>query len=316
MDEQTEVWRSQKELRRDTIRGVMSAIRYYHNFVEGKKREEELKKRGEDQKAREEFQENFKKPGEKSYDFMLESGRSIDYHVLDENVDIAKLKDYLNNEKLQYCIRTSSLDGSKEIVYFTKDTPRVKAAIAKSLEEMLKENPKEQVQQAAYNQKQLGFSPTDDVDPKTFYKDDTIYQGTATHRLESEGYGLPTRPSRGLEVKSFPLDDEISHHKVEEFMKSYNIKVTFSENNEGKTQMYLLLRTDKLEEQRQSLKDAFTELQHNPQKIRKVRPTMKEQMTKAKTKTAENLKKAKEQKQKLQKEGKDLQKDIRKGLSR
>ncbi|WP_285046913.1 hypothetical protein [Lactococcus petauri] len=314
MDEQTEVWRSQKELRRDTVRGVMNAIRYYHNFVEGKKREEELKKQTKDQKAREEFQKNLKTPGEKSYDFMLESGRSIDYHSLDDNVDIDKLKQYLNGEKLQYCIRTSALDGKKEIVYFSKDTPRVKAAIAKSLEEILKDSSKEKAQEFVNETKQLGFSPTDDVDPATFYKDDIIYQGTSKHRLESEGYGLPSLQGRGLEVKSFPLDDEISHQKVEEFMKGYDITVTFADNREGKTQMYLLLRTDKLEEQRQSLKDAFTELQHNPQKIRQVRPTMKNQMQKAKAKTAENLKKAKEQK--LQKGAKDLQKDIRKGLSK
>ena len=186
MDEQTEVWRSQKELGRNTVRGVKEALRFYHNYIEGKKREEQLKNREEDEKARKEFQEEFKKPGEKSYDFMLESGRSIDYHALDENIDISKLKDYLNNEKLQYCIRTSSLDGSKEIVYFTKDTPRVKAAISKSLEEILKKDTREQQRDFTKETKRLGFSPTDDVDPDTFYRDTTIYQGTTEHRLEME----------------------------------------------------------------------------------------------------------------------------------
>lgn len=260
MDEQTEVWRSQKELGRNTVRGVKEALRFYHNYIEGKKREEQLKNREEDEKARKEFQEEFKKPGEKSYDFMLESGRSIDYHALDENIDISKLKDYLNNEKLQYCIRTSSLDGSKEIVYFTKDTPRVKAAISKSLEEILKKETKEQQRDFTKETKRLGFSPTDDVDPDTFYRDTTIYQGTTEHRLEMDGFDNIPREKVDLGIS---LDTEVSLIKLKEFLNEYDIKVTFSEKN-GTTQMAVWLRKDKLEQQKASIKEAFFELNKNP----------------------------------------------------
>lgn len=310
MDEQTEVWRSQKELGRNTIRGVREALRFYHNTIEKKNREEQLKNREEDEKARKEFQEEFKKPGEKSYDFMLESGRSIDYHALDENVDISKLKDYLNNEKLQYCIRTSSLDGNKEIVYFTKDTPRVKAAIAKSLEEMLKESPKEQVRQAAYSQKQLGFSPTDDVDPDTFYRDSTIYQGTAEHRIEMKGFDNIPREKMDMGLS---LDNEVSIIKLKEFLSEYDLKATFYEEN-GATKMALWLKKDDLEQQKASIKEAFFALGKNPDRVKQNVPLLKERFEKAKT---QHRNMAKEKAiEKAKNKGKEVGKEISKGIKR
>lgn len=310
MDEQTEVWRSQKELGRNTIRGVREALRFYHNTIEKKNREEQLKNREEDERARKEFQEEFKKPGEKSYDFMLESGRSIDYHALDENVDISKLKDYLNNEKLQYCVRTSSLDGNKEIVYFTKDTPRVKAAIAKSLEEMLKESPKEQVRQAAYNQKQLGFSPTDDVDPDTFYRDSTIYQGTAEHRIEMKGFDNIPREKMDMGLS---LDNEVSIIKLKEFLSEYDLKATFYEEN-GATKMALWLKKDDLEQQKASIKEAFFALGKNPDRVKQNVPLLKERFEKAKTQHR-NMAKEKEI-EKAKNKGKEVGKEISKGIKR
>lgn len=303
MDEQTEVWRSQKELGRNTVRGVKEALRFYHNYIEGKKREE-------DEKARKEFQEEFKKPGEKSYDFMLESGRSIDYHALDENIDISKLKDYLNNEKLQYCIRTSSLDGSKEIVYFTKDTPRVKAAISKSLEEILKKETREQQRDFTKDTKRLGFSPTDDVDPDTFYRDTTIYQGTTEHRLEMEGFDNIPREKVDLGIS---LDTEVSLIKLKEFLNEYDIKVTFSEKN-GTTQMAVWLRKDKLEQQKASIKEAFFELNKNPDRVKQNLPRLKERFDKAKDQHQKMVKeKAKE---KAKNKGKEVGQEISKGIKR
>ncbi|MDG6112233.1 MULTISPECIES: hypothetical protein [Lactococcus] len=310
MDEQTEVWRSQKELGRNTVRGVKEALRFYHNYIEGKKREEQLKNREEDEKARKEFQEEFKKPGEKSYDFMLESGRSIDYHALDENIDISKLKDYLNNEKLQYCIRTSSLDGSKEIVYFTKDTPRVKAAISKSLEEILKKETKEQQRDFTKETKRLGFSPTDDVDPDTFYRDTTIYQGTTEHRLEMDGFDNIPREKVDLGIS---LDTEVSLIKLKEFLNEYDIKVTFSEKN-GTTQMAVWLRKDKLEQQKASIKEAFFELNKNPDRVKQNLPRLKERFDKAKDQHQKMVKeKAKE---KAKNKGKEVGQEISKGIKR
>lgn len=310
MDEQTEVWRSQKELGRNTVRGVKEALRFYHNYIEGKKREEQLKNREEDEKARKEFQEEFKKPGEKSYDFMLESGRSIDYHALDENIDISKLKDYLNNEKLQYCIRTSSLDGSKEIVYFTKDTPRVKAAISKSLEEILKKETREQQRDFTKETKRLGFSPTDDVDPDTFYRDTTIYQGTTEHRLEMEGFDNIPREKVDLGIS---LDTEVSLIKLKEFLNEYDIKVTFSEKN-GTTQMAVWLRKDKLEQQKASIKEAFFELNKNPDRVKQNLPRLKERFDKAKDQHQKMVKeKAKE---KAKNKGKEVGQEISKGIKR
>lgn len=310
MDEQTEVWRSQKELGRNTVRGVKEALRFYHNYIEGKKREEQLKNREEDEKARKEFQEEFKKPGEKSYDFMLESGRSIDYHALDENIDISKLKDYLNNEKLQYCIRTSSLDGSKEIVYFTKDTPRVKAAISKSLEEILKKDTREQQRDFTKETKRLGFSPTDDVDPDTFYRDTTIYQGTTEHRLEMEGFDNIPREKVDLGIS---LDTEVSLIKLKEFLNEYDIKVTFSEKN-GTIQMAVWLRKDKLEQQKASIKEAFFELNKNPDRVKQNLPRLKERFDKAKDQHQKMVKeKAKE---KAKNKGKEVGQEISKGIQR
>lgn len=310
MDEQTEVWRSQKELGRNTVRGVKEALRFYHNYIEGKKREEQLKNREEDEKARKEFQEEFKKPGEKSYDLMLESGRSIDYHALDENIDISKLKDYLNNEKLQYCIRTSSLDGSKEIVYFTKDTPRVKAAISKSLEEILKKDTREQQRDFTKETKRLGFSPTDDVDPDTFYRDTTIYQGTTEHRLEMEGFDNIPREKVDLGIS---LDTEVSLIKLKEFLSEYDIKVTFSEKN-GTTQMVVWLRKDKLEQQKASIKEAFFELNKNPDRVKQNLPRLKERFDKAKDQHQKMVKeKAKE---KAKNKGKEVGQEISKGIQR
>lgn len=310
MDEQTEVWRSQKELGRNTVRGIKEALRFYHNYIEGKKREEQLKNREEDEKARKEFQEEFKKPGEKSYDFMLESGRSIDYHALDENIDISKLKDYLNNEKLQYCIRTSSLDGSKEIVYFTKDTPRVKAAISKSLEEILKKETKEQQRDFTKETKRLGFSPTDDVDPDTFYRDTTIYQGTTEHRLEMDGFDNIPREKVDLGIS---LDTEVSLIKLKEFLNEYDIKVTFSEKN-GTTQMAVWLRKDKLEQQKASIKEAFFELNKNPDRVKQNLPRLKERFDKAKDQHQKMVKeKAKE---KAKNKGKEVGQEISKGIKR
>lgn len=310
MDEQTEVWRSQKELGRNTVRGVKEALRFYHNYIEGKKREEQLKNREEDEKARKEFQEEFKKPGEKSYDFMLESGRSIDYHALDENIDISKLKDYLNNEKLQYCIRTSSLDGSKEIVYFTKDTPRVKAAISKSLEEILKKDTREQQRDFTKETKRLGFSPTDDVDPDTFYRDTTIYQGTTEHRLEMEGFDNIPREKVDLGIS---LDTEVSLIKLKEFLSEYDIKVTFSEKI-GTTQMAVWLRKDKLEQQKASIKEAFFELNKNPDRVKQNLPRLKERFDKAKDQHQKMVKeKAKE---KAKNKGKEVGQEISKGIQR
>ncbi|WP_285121786.1 hypothetical protein [Lactococcus petauri] len=310
MDEQTEVWRSQKELGRNTVRGVKEALRFYHNYIEGKKREEQLKNREEDEKARKEFQEEFKKPGEKSYDFILESGRSIDYHALDENIDISKLKDYLNNEKLQYCIRTSSLDGSKEIVYFTKDTPRVKAAISKSLEEILKKDTREQQRDFTKETKRLGFSPTDDVDPDTFYRDTTIYQGTTEHRLEMDGFDNIPREKVDLGIS---LDTEVSLIKLKEFLSEYDIKVTFSEKN-GTTQMAVWLRKDKLEQQKASIKEAFFELNKNPDRVKQNLPRLKERFDKAKDQHQKMVKeKAKE---KAKNKGKEVGQEISKGIKR
>lgn len=310
MDEQTEVWRSQKELGRNTVRGVKEALRFYHNYIEGKKREEQLKNREEDEKARKEFQEEFKKPGEKSYDFMLESGRSIDYHALDENIDISKLKDYLNNEKLQYCIRTSSLDGSKEIVYFTKDTPRVKAAISKSLEEILKKDTRDQQRDFTKETKRLGFSPTDDVDPDTFYRDTTIYQGTTEHRLEMDGFDNIPREKVDLGIS---LDTEVSLIKLKEFLSEYDIKVTFSEKN-GTTQMAVWLRKDKLEQQKASIKEAFFELNKNPDRVKQNLPRLKERFDKAKDQHQKMVKeKAKE---KAKNKGKEVGQEISKGIKR
>ncbi|WP_285006809.1 hypothetical protein [Lactococcus garvieae] len=306
MDEQTEVWRSQKELGRNTVRGVKEALRFYHNYIEGKKREEQLKNREEDEKARKEFQEEFKKPGEKSYDFMLESGRSIDYHALDENIDISKLKDYLNNEKLQYCIRTSSLDGSKEIVYFTKDTPRVKAAISKSLEEILKKETKEQQRDFTKETKRLGFSPTDDVDPDTFYRDTTIYQGTTEHRLEMDGFDNIPREKVDLGIS---LDTEVSLIKLKEFLNEYDIKVTFSEKN-GTTQMAVWLRKDKLEQQKASIKEAFFELNKNPDRVKQNLPRLKERFDKAKDQHQKMVK------EKAKNKGKEVGQEISKGIQR
>ncbi|WP_276421387.1 hypothetical protein [Lactococcus garvieae] len=306
MDEQTEVWRSQKELGRNTVRGVKEALRFYHNYIEGKKREEQLKNREEDEKARKEFQEEFKKPGEKSYDFMLESGRSIDYHALDENIDISKLKDYLNNEKLQYCIRTSSLDGSKEIVYFTKDTPRVKAAISKSLEEILKKETKEQQRDFTKETKRLGFSPTDDVDPDTFYRDTTIYQGTTEHRLEMDGFDNIPREKVDLGIS---LDTEVSLIKLKEFLNEYDIKVTFSEKN-GTTQMAVWLRKDKLEQQKDSIKEAFFELNKNPDRVKQNLPRLKERFDKAKDQHQKMVK------EKAKNKGKEVGQEISKGIQR
>ena len=306
MDEQTEVWRSQKELGRNTVRGVKEALRFYHNYIEGKKREEQLKNREEDEKARKEFQEEFKKPGEKSYDFMLESGRSIDYHALDENIDISKLKDYLNNEKLQYCIRTSSLDGSKEIVYFTKDTPRVKAAISKSLEEILKKETREQQRDFTNETKRLGFSPTDDVDPDTFYRDTTIYQGTTEHRLEMEGFDNIPREKVDLGIS---LDTEVSLIKLKEFLNEYDIKVTFSEKN-GTTQMAVWLRKDKLEQQKASIKEAFFELNKNPDRVKQNLPRLKERFDKAKDQHQKMVK------EKAKNKGKEVGQEISKGIQR
>lgn len=306
MDEQTEVWRSQKELGRNTVRGVKEALRFYHNYIEGKKREEQLKNREEDEKARKEFQEEFKKPGEKSYDFMLESGRSIDYHALDENIDISKLKDYLNNEKLQYCIRTSSLDGSKEIVYFTKDTPRVKAAISKSLEEILKKETKEQQRDFTKETKRLGFSPTDDVDPDTFYRDTTIYQGTTEHRLEMDGFDNIPREKVDLGIS---LDTEVSLIKLKEFLNEYDIKVTFSEKN-GTTQMAVWLRKDKLEQQKASIKEAFFELNKNPDRVKQNLPRLKERFDKAKDQHQKMVK------EKAKNKGKEVGQEISKGIKR
>lgn len=306
MDEQTEVWRSQKELGRNTVRGIKEALRFYHNYIEGKKREEQLKNREEDEKARKEFQEEFKKPGEKSYDFMLESGRSIDYHALDENIDISKLKDYLNNEKLQYCIRTSSLDGSKEIVYFTKDTPRVKAAISKSLEEILKKETKEQQRDFTKETKRLGFSPTDDVDPDTFYRDTTIYQGTTEHRLEMDGFDNIPREKVDLGIS---LDTEVSLIKLKEFLNEYDIKVTFSEKN-GTTQMAVWLRKDKLEQQKASIKEAFFELNKNPDRVKQNLPRLKERFDKAKDQHQKMVK------EKAKNKGKEVGQEISKGIKR
>lgn len=306
MDEQTEVWRSQKELGRNTVRGVKEALRFYHNYIEGKKREEQLKNREEDEKARKEFQEEFKKPGEKSYDFMLESGRSIDYHALDENIDISKLKDYLNNEKLQYCIRTSSLDGSKEIVYFTKDTPRVKAAISKSLEEILKKETKEQQRDFTKETKRLGFSPTDDVDPDTFYRDTTIYQGTTEHRLEMDGFDNIPREKVDLGIS---LDTEVSLIKLKEFLNEYDIKVTFSEKN-GTTQMAVWIRKDKLEQQKASIKEAFFELNKNPDRVKQNFPRLKERFDKAKDQHQKMVK------EKAKNKGKEVGQEISKGIKR
>lgn len=306
MDEQTEVWRSQKELGRNTVRGVKEALRFYHNYIEGKKREEQLKNREEDEKARKEFQEEFKKPGEKSYDFMLESGRSIDYHALDENIDISKLKDYLNNEKLQYCIRTSSLDGSKEIVYFTKDTPRVKAAISKSLEEILKKETKEQQRDFTKETKRLVFSPTDDVDPDTFYRDTTIYQGTTEHRLEMDGFDNIPREKVDLGIS---LDTEVSLIKLKEFLNEYDIKVTFSEKN-GTTQMAVWLRKDKLEQQKASIKEAFFELNKNPDRVKQNLPRLKERFDKAKDQHQKMVK------EKAKNKGKEVGQEISKGIKR
>lgn len=310
MDEQTEVWRSQKELGRNTVRGVKEALRFYHNYIEGKKREEQLKNREEDEKARKEFQEEFKKPGEKSYDFMLESGRSIDYHALDENIDISKLKDYLNNEKLQYCIRTSSLDGSKEIVYFTKDTPRVKAAISKSLEEILKKETREQQRDFTKETKRLGFSPTDDVDPDTFYRDTTIYQGTTEHRLEMEGFDNIPREKVDLGIS---LDTEVSLVKLKEFLNEYDIKVTFSEKN-GTTQMAVWLRKDKLEQQKASIKEAFFELNKNPDRVKQNLPRLKERFDKAKDQHQKMVKE--KSKEKAKNKGKEVGQEISKGIQR
>ena len=310
MDEQTEVWRSQKELGRNTVRGVKEALRFYHNYIEGKKREEQLKNREEDEKARKEFQEEFKKPGEKSYDFMLESGRSIDYHALDENIDISKLKDYLNNEKLQYCIRTSSLDGSKEIVYFTKDTPRVKAAISKSLEEILKKETREQQRDFTKETKRLGFSPTDDVDPDTFYRDTTIYQGTTEHRLEMEGFDNIPREKVDLGIS---LDTEVSLVKLKEFLNEYDIKVTFSEKN-GTTQMAVWLRKDKLEQQKASIKEAFFELNKNPDRVKQNLPRLKERFDKAKDQHQKMVKE--KSKEKAKNKGKEVGQEISKGIKR
>ncbi|WP_180376149.1 hypothetical protein [Lactococcus garvieae] len=285
-------------------------MRFYHNYIEGKKREEQLKNREEDEKARKEFQEEFKKPGEKSYDFMLESGRSIDYHALDENIDISKLKDYLNNEKLQYCIRTSSLDGSKEIVYFTKDTPRVKAAISKSLEEILKKETREQQRDFTKDTKRLGFSPTDDVDPDTFYRDTTIYQGTTEHRLEMEGFDNIPREKVDLGIS---LDTEVSLIKLKEFLNEYDIKVTFSEKN-GTTQMAVWLRKDKLEQQKASIKEAFFELNKNPDRVKQNLPRLKERFDKAKDQHQKMVKeKAKE---KAKNKGKEVGQEISKGIKR
>ena len=279
MDEQAELWRSHKEFGRDTVRGVREALRFYHNYIEKKEREEELQKREEAEKVRQEFQENFKKPGEKSYDFMLESGRNIDYHTLDDRVDIEKLKGLLDSERLQYCIRTSSLDNNKEIVYFTKDTPRIKAALSKSLEEMLKDTSKQQEKAHTEDLKRLTYSPFEDFGEGVF-RDTTIYQGMdAQQRIEMKGFDNIPREKMNVDIA---LDREVSLVKLKEFFEEYDLKASFYKEDDV-TKMALWLKKDKLAEQKASIQEAFFALGKHPERVRQYMPLLEERFDKAKT---------------------------------
>lgn len=326
MEEQAEFKRLSNEIRRDTVRGVSSAIRFFHNRTLEKERRLEKAEQKSDRAENQAFREKLRTPGEKDYDFMLESGRDISYHTLDPNTDLEQLKSYLDSEKLQYCIRHSSLDNAQEMVFFTKDRAKVQRALEKSITDLLnkEENtPKEKFQKdwqkaqqrATSPDHKLGWTPHDDVNHSEFYRDDSrIYQSyEATGNIEMDEYGLPAEVVGEAVVETMALNDEVSIEKLKDFMAEYDLPVAFKTQPDGTTEMYFLFRTDQLSKQKAALKSAFLELEKNPDRVRKIRPTMKEAMRKAKTQEKQLFLEATK---KTATQAKDLGQDFGRGLSR
>jgi len=327
LEEQAEFKRSVKEGKQDLIRGVSSALRFYHNKVQEKERRLEKAEQKAEREENKAFRENLRTPGEKDYEFMLDSGRDLSYHTLDPNTNLDKLKEYLNAERLQYCIRQSNLDDSQEIVFFTKDRSKIQRALEKSIEDTLnkeepqktaqeafEENWKKEQRQKTSPENKLGWTPYDDVNHDEFYKDKSrVYQNYENQeRLGSDEYGLPTKFKGKPFIKALPLDAEVSVEKLKTFMSDYNLSVAFKTQADGSTKMYFLLDTSKLSEQKAALKAAFLDLEKHPEKIRKARPTMKEAMRKAKAKESKLLEIA----EKTANKTKELGQDIGRGLSR
>ncbi|CAM3025781.1 hypothetical protein GHI93_00270 [Lactococcus hircilactis] len=325
MEEQAEFNRTVKELRRDTTRGVTNAIRFFHNRVQEKERRAAHAEQKLNREEAEAFRQSLKTPGEKSYEFMLDSGRDISYHTLDPNTDLERLKGYLDGERLQYCIRESSLDQSQEMVYFTKDRAKVTRALEKALNDTLKQNDKlseqerftqnwQSEQERVSPNNKLGWTPSG-KDYEGFERDDSrIYQSyDSKGQIEWSSDNLPTQPLPETLIQPFPLDNEISIEKLTAFMKSYDLTVAFENQKNGGTQMYLLMRSDKLSSQKAALKAAFLALEKNPDLIRKVRPTMKEALNKAKVQEKQLLLEASK---KAAHQAKDLGQDIGRGVRR
>ena len=327
MEEQQEFKRLFKEIARGSIRGVQSALRHYHNKVLEKERKLEKAEHKAEKEEQKKFRENLKTPGEKDYDFMLDSGRDISYHTLDPNTDLDKLKSYLDGERLQYCIRNSSLDDTQEIVFFTKDRAKVQRALEKSISDTLSEeenlSPKDKAKQNWEKEHQrytsqdnkLGWTPYDDVNHEEFYRDNSrVYQNyEASGQIEMDGYSLPAKESADTVVHSLPLDKQVSLEKLKDFMEEYNLPVAFKTQPNGSTEMFFLFRTDKLAEQKAALKAAFLELKRNPGRIRKVRPTMKEALNNARIKEQKLLADASK---KASNNTKDLGQNLGRGRSR
>ncbi|MDT2898512.1 hypothetical protein [Lactococcus lactis] len=327
MEEQAEFKRTFKEGKQDLIRGVSSALRFYHNKVQEKERRLEKAEHKAEREENKAFRENLRTPGEKDYEFMLDSGRPLSYHSLDPNTDLDKLKGYLDAERLQYCIRQSNLDDSQEIVFFTKDQEKIKRALEKSLDdtlnkeespktdkEIFEENWKKEQRRNTSPENKLGWTPYDDVNHEEFYKDTSrVYQGYESQkRIGSDDYGLPTKPMSEPFIQALPLNSEVSIEKLKTFMSEYNLSVAFKTQADGSTKMYFLLDTSKLPEQKAALKAAFLDLEKHPEKIRKVRPTMKEAMRKAKAKESKLLEIA----EKSANKAKEIGQDLGRGLSR
>ena len=314
MEEQSEMYRSLKEGWRDGPRTVLNAIRFFHQRSQEVERKKELAEQKAERAENKNWREKMRSPGEKDYDFMLEAGKDISYHTLDPNTDLDKLKGYLNGEHLQYCFRTSTLDGSQEMVYFTRDRQKVQRALEKSIRDTLNHeevlSPEAQFQaewqkEAVASRRRLGFTPQ---------REHPIYQNhEVTERLTMEGYGLPAKPPPDFLIQSMPLDSQVSLTKLKSFMESYDLTVAFEPTKNGGTILYFVMKTDQLAKQQAALKAAFLDIEAHPEKIRKVAPTMKEEMAKAKQKSEQLLKEAKE---KGIGQTKALGQDIGRGLSR
>lgn len=328
MEEQSEFNRMVKEGKQDLIRGVSSAMRFYHNKVQEKERRLEKAEQKAEREENKAFRDNLKTPGEKDYDFMLDSGRDLSYHTLDPNTNLDKLKEYLDSERLQYCVRQSNLDDTQEIVFFTKDRSKIQRALEKSIEDTLNKTDETKSQKDAFQenwkneqrrktspQNKLGWTPYDDVKHEEFFKDNSrIYQGYESQaRIGNNEFGLPSKPRGESIIQSVPLNSEVSIEKLKMFMKEYDLPVAFKTQTDGSTKMYFLLDSSKISEQKVALRAAFLDLEKHPEKIRKVRPTMKESMKKAKAKESILLEEIAE---KTANKSKEIGKDIGRGLSR